>query len=94
MVPEQPLTSFLSWVTEDPDRLERYPSSEGFHDLLELWEFDLPEDLQEILETNDLQAALEVIRREIGEDNVYGFVIMFVIMYYREEPPPPPPPQS
>jgi hypothetical protein len=86
MVPERPLTSFLSWLMDNPDLLQRYQSSEGFREVLERWEFDLPEDLQEILNTNDLRAAREVIREESGEENVYGFVIM-VTTY----PPPPPP---
>jgi hypothetical protein len=82
MVPERPLTAFLSWLIEDPDRIERYQSAEGFHDLVELWEHDLPDDLQDILDANDLRSALDVIRRETGGDNVLFFVIM---------PPPPPP---
>jgi hypothetical protein len=83
MVPARPHTTFLSWVIEDPDRIERYHSSEGFHDLVELWEHDLPDDLQEILDTNDLRSALDVIKRETGGENVLFFVIML--------PPPPPP---
>jgi hypothetical protein len=76
MVPERPLTAFLSWVIEDPDRIARYHSSEGFHDLVELWEHDLPDNLQDILDDNDLQSALDVIRRETGGENVLFFVIM------------------
>jgi hypothetical protein len=76
MVPERPLTAFLSWLIEDPDRIERYHSAEGFHDLVELWEHDLPDELQDILDANDLRSALDVIRRETGGDNVLFFVIM------------------
>jgi hypothetical protein len=77
MNPQRPLTDFLSWLIEDPERLQRYQSIEGFQGLLE--ERGLSQELQEILKNNDLQRAMEVIRQETGGYNVVFFVIRFVI---------------
>lgn len=74
---QRPLTDFLSWLIEEPGRLERYQSAEGFQELVE--ERGLYPELQEILRTNDLGRAMEVIREEIGGYNVVFFVIRFVI---------------
>ena len=83
MDPQRPLTAFLSWLIEDPERLERYHTTAGFRELVEVWEHELSDELQRILNDNDLRSALEVIRRETGGDNVLFFVIM--------GPPPKPP---
>jgi hypothetical protein len=77
MNPQRPLTDFLSWLIEDPERLQRYQSIEGFQGLVE--ERGLSQELQEILKNNDLQRAMEVIRQETGGYNVVFFVIRFVI---------------
>lgn len=74
---QRPLTDFLSWLIEDPERLQRYQSIEGFQALVE--ERGLSQELQEILKNNDLQRAMEVIRQETGGYNVVFFVIRFVI---------------
>jgi hypothetical protein len=77
MNPQRPLTDFLSWLIEDPERLQRYQSIEGFQGLVE--ERGLSQELQEILKNNELQRAMEVIRQETGGYNVVFFVIRFVI---------------
>lgn len=77
MNPQRPLTDFLSWLIEDPERLQSYQSIEGFQALAE--ERGLSQELQEILKNNDLQRAMEVIRQETGGYNVVFFVIRFVI---------------
>jgi hypothetical protein len=84
MVPERPLTAFLSWLIEDPHRLEGYNSREGFHELVERWEFELPAQGQEILDTNDLGRVLEAIRQETGDTDSAA-----VMMKWPEAPSPP-----
>jgi hypothetical protein len=77
MDPERPLTSFLSWLTEEPARVEEYRTPAGFQRLVQ--EQGLPEEVQTILRTNDLRRAMDVIRQETGSDDVYAFIISFII---------------
>jgi len=62
---QQPLTDFLSWLSQDPDRVARYSTPEGFQQLMA--EHQLSDELQRILRDGDLRAAQEVIRQETGE---------------------------
>jgi len=78
MDPQRPLTEFLSWLIQEPERLERYHTIEGFRGLVE--ERGLPQELQEILNKNDLRRAMEVIKQETGGDNVLFFVIMMFVI--------------
>jgi len=79
----RPLTGFLSWLIASPERIETYQTPEGISDLVGRWEAEsglkMPEDYQAILRTNNLRAALEVVKKETGSDNVLFFVIRFVI---------------
>jgi hypothetical protein len=78
MYSQRPLTSFLSWLIEQPERLEQFHSSEGFQRLAESQ--GLSQELQEILRNNDLRAAMEVLREETGGDNVIFFVLMKFVL--------------
>jgi hypothetical protein len=78
MSEQRPLTNFLSWLIEQPDRLAMYQTEEGFQQLVDAQE--LPEELQDILRHNDLRAAMGVLASETGGENVIFFVILrFVI---------------
>jgi hypothetical protein len=78
MDPQRPLTNFLSWLIEEPERLERYQTAEGFQGLLE--DQGLSYELQKILRDNDLRSAMEVLKEETGGDNVMFFVIMHFVI--------------
>jgi hypothetical protein len=78
MYPERPLTNFLSWLIEEPERLETYRTAEGFQRFVQ--EQGLSEELQTILRNNDLRRAMEVLRQETGSDGVLFFVVIpFVV---------------
>lgn len=74
---QRPLTDFLSWLIEEPERLEQYHTLEGFQGLVEEWE--LPQELQEILRNNDLRAAMEVLKEETGGDNMIFYLHKLVM---------------
>jgi hypothetical protein len=79
MDPQRPLTDFLSWLIQEPERLEAYRSAEGFQRLVQ--ERGLSEELQTILRNNDLRRAMEVLRQETGSDGVMFFVVIpFVVL--------------
>jgi hypothetical protein len=79
MDPQRPLTDFLSWLIQEPERLEAYRSAEGFQRLVQ--ERGLSEELQTILRNNDLRRAMEVLRQETGSDGVLFFVVIpFVVL--------------
>jgi hypothetical protein len=78
MYSHRPLTNFLSWLIEEPERLEQFQSADGFRRLAE--EQGLSPELQEILRNNDLRAAMEVLREETGGDNVIFFVLMKFVL--------------
>jgi hypothetical protein len=69
---QRPLTDFLSWLIQDPERVARYSTPEGFQQLMA--EHQLSDELQRILRDGDLRAAQEVIRQETGE-RVIGFIL-------------------
>jgi hypothetical protein len=74
---QRPLTDFLSWLMEEPERLERYHTLEGFRGLVEEW--GLSQKLQEILRNNDLRAAMDVIKEETGGENMIFYIYKVVI---------------
>jgi len=74
---QRPLTDFLAWLIEEPERLERYHTDEGFQELVE--ERGLPQELQEILRNNDLRTAMEVVKEETGADNMVFYIHKFVM---------------
>jgi hypothetical protein len=74
---QRPLTDFLSWLMEEPERLERYHTLEGFQELVEEW--GLPRELQELLSNNDLRAAVEVVKQETGGASLVPFIYKTVI---------------
>lgn len=74
---QRPLTDFLAWLIEEPERLERYHTLEGFQTLVEEW--GLSKELQEILRNNDLRAAMEVVKEESGGDNMILYIHKVVI---------------
>jgi hypothetical protein len=78
MDPERPLSSFLSWLIEEPARVEEFRTPAGFQRLMQ--EQGLPEELQTILRTNDLRRAVDVIRQETGSDDVYAIIISPIII--------------
>jgi hypothetical protein len=61
---------------EEPERLERYRTVEGFQELVEGW--GLSQELQEILRDNDLRAAQEVVKEETGGESTISNLIKFV----------------
>jgi hypothetical protein len=73
---QRPLTDFLAWLMEEPERLERYRTVEGFGELVEEW--GLSQELQEILRNNDLRAAQEVVEEETGGESVISMCVKFV----------------
>jgi hypothetical protein len=78
MDPQRPLTNFLSWLIEEPERLEAYRTAEGFQRLVQ--ERGLSDELQTILRNNDLRRAMEVLSQETGSDSVLFFVVIpFVV---------------
>jgi hypothetical protein len=78
MDPQRPLTNFLSWLIEEPERLEAYRTAEGFQRLVQ--ERGLSDELQTILRNNDLRGAMEVLSEETGSDGVLFFVVIpFVV---------------
>jgi hypothetical protein len=84
MDPQRPLTNFLSWLIQEPERLEAYRTAEGFQRLVQ--ERGLSEELQTILRNNDLRRAMEVLRQETGSDGVLFFVVIPFVVF----PPYPP----
>jgi hypothetical protein len=74
MVPEQPLTTFISWLMQDPHRLEGYDSREGFDELVERWGFQLPAQALKVLDDNDLRGAQDVLRKENGGKDPDGIL--------------------
>jgi hypothetical protein len=74
---QRPLTDFLSWLMEEPERLERYQTVEGFQELVDEWR--LPQELQEILRNNDLRAAQEVVKEETGGESTVSHLFKTVI---------------
>lgn len=73
---QRPLTDFLAWLMEEPERVERYHTDEGFQELVDEW--GLPQELQEILGNNDLRAAMEVVKEETGGDTMISNLVKFV----------------
>jgi hypothetical protein len=78
MYSHRPLTNFLSWLIEEPERLAQFHSADGFRLLAD--QHGLSGELQEILRNNDLRAAMEVLREETGGDNVIFFVLMKFVL--------------
>jgi hypothetical protein len=73
---QRPLTDFLSWLMEEPERSERYRTVEGFQELVE--ERGLAQELQEILRNNDLRAAQEVVKEETGGETMISHLLKFL----------------
>jgi hypothetical protein len=67
------LFEFLSWLTEHPEDLERYQTAEGSKQLMN--EKGVPEQVQKILLENNLQAAQELIKRELAKYEPYDDII-------------------
>jgi hypothetical protein len=84
MDPQRPLTDFLSWLIQEPERLEAYRSAEGFQRLVQ--ERGLSEELQTILRNNDLRRAMEVLQQETGSDGVLFFVVIPFVVFPPYQP--------